>query len=466
MDTFESHPSEVAPSPQVATESGEGTEGGDPTPSGSYATVQPEPEPPELARSPDILEEFDRALKETGLAGDTTAAKIIFLAILSRFQDRPVSVVLKGLSSAGKSFTVSSVLRFFQQGAYHVLTAMSEHLLAYSETPLVHRMLVLYEAEALRGDMASYLMRSLLSEGEIRYATVEKTSDGSFKERIIKKDGPTGLISTTTRISLHPENETRLFSITLSDSDEQTVNVFLALADEDRVEPDLTRWLDLDRWLAGEDRKVSIPYAGDLAKRMNPAAVRLRRDFDKVLRLIRAHAFLHQANRIRDSRDRILANLDDYRAVWSLVKDIVSEGAGSSVSESVRETVGAVEEILGDGNRAEVTVVQVANALGLDKSTASRRVKRAVEGGYVVNLEQGKGNPLRLVVGDPLPEEKEILPRPEALQSGCTVATDLEGTDSLSGPSSGTNQVCSHFEGDDTEKPCEFCSRPLLEHRH
>src|SRR2546430_2242009 len=82
-----------------------------------------------------------------------------------------------------------------------------ERALADPEEPLQHRVLVIYEAAGLGSDFASYLVRSLLSEGRVRYETVEKTRDG-LKPRLIERDGPTGLLVTTTSVSLHPENET------------------------------------------------------------------------------------------------------------------------------------------------------------------------------------------------------------------------------------------------------------------
>ena len=84
---------------------------------------------------------------------------------------------------------------------------MSERAMAYSEKPLVHCFLVLYEATALKNDFVAYLVRSLLSEGRVRYETVEKTKDG-LRSRLIEREGPTGLLVTTTAIRLHPENET------------------------------------------------------------------------------------------------------------------------------------------------------------------------------------------------------------------------------------------------------------------
>ena len=52
----------------------------------------------------------------------------------------------------------------------------------------------------------------------------------------------------------------------------------------------------------------------------------------------------------------------------------------------------------------------------LNKSTVSRRVGTALAGGYLKNLEDKKGRPFRLELGDPLPEECEILPAPDVLE--------------------------------------------------
>jgi hypothetical protein len=174
-----------------------------------------------LAEEPDILGRFAEELARSGVAGESRIAKLLYLAVTSRLLERPVSVALKGPSSGGKSHVVERVLSFVPESAYYALTAMSERTLAYSEEPIKHRFLVIYEAAGLSGEFATYLMRSLLSEGRVRYETVEKTSEG-MKPRLIERDGPTGLIVTTTAVKLHPENETRLLSLTVTDTQEQT----------------------------------------------------------------------------------------------------------------------------------------------------------------------------------------------------------------------------------------------------
>ena len=289
---------------------------------------------------------------------------------------------------------------------------MSEHALAYGTEPLQHRFLILYEAAGLEGEFASYIVRSLLSEGRLRYETVEKTASG-LKPRLIEREGPTGLLTTTTQVSLHPENETRLLSVPITDTPDQTKNVFRILAGEGNGDqPDLHRWRALQEWLAAENNIVTIPFAAALAELVAPIAVRLRRDFGALLNLVRAHALLHQATRDRDDQGRVVATIDDYEVVRELAVEIVTEGVEATVSPVVRETVQAVE-------KAEVvegiSVVKLARLLKVDKGAASRRWAKAKAGGYLKNLEDKRGKPARIVLADPLPEDVEVRPTTDAL---------------------------------------------------
>jgi hypothetical protein len=337
----------------------------------------------------------------------------------SRWLGRPVSVVLKGPSSGGKSYLVERVLSFFPESAYYALTAMSDRTLAYSEEPIKYRFLVIYEAAGMSGEFVTYLIRSLLSEGCVRYETVEKTSEG-IKPHLIEREGPTGLIVTTTAVKLHPENETRLLSLTVTDTQEQTRAVMAALAEETgEAELNVDPWHALQVWLESAEHRVSIPYAKRLAELIPPVAVRLRRDFEAVLNLIRAHALLHQATRERDSEGRIVATIqEDYAVVRELVADLVSEGIESTVPAIVRETVEAVKGLRENPKGEPVTVTELARELKLDRSAVSQRVRNAKDRGYLRDLEENQRKPSRLILGDELPDDLQILPRPEDVREG------------------------------------------------
>ncbi|MDA1093710.1 MAG: hypothetical protein O3A25_10660 [Acidobacteria bacterium] len=341
---------------------------------------------------------------------------------------------------------------------------MSEHALAYSTEDLAHRMLVIYEAEGMASETTSYLIRSLLSEGRIRYETVMKTAEG-LRAVLIDREGPTGLLTTTTRPSLHPENETRLLSLVVSDTPNQTRLVMQSLARQAEApgqslgltDEALTLWRTLQQYLAATPDTVVIPYATPLTDLIPPIAVRLRRDWKTLIGLIQAHTLLHKATRGRNVEGQLVATVMDYAVVRELVGDTFDSAVHMTVPQTMRETVHAVQSVLvaRPSETPWVTAAAVAARLGLDKSATSRRIRVALADGYLVNHETRKGRPMQLVMGDALPEDKALLPRPEALlkairdadgvpsaelppgwilrhgASGCTVARHTEGIEEV-----------------------------------
>lgn len=378
--------------------------------------VPPHPHtPPAWAADRDILARLVADMgKRCGFTGEQRNAKVAYLAVTSRILDDPVSIAFKGQSGSGKSYTVASVLKFFPEDAVIVMTAMSERALIYMREPFEHRTLVLYEAVALReqrekteSNLTAYIVRSLLSEGQIRYPVAVRGPDGQLVTRTITKEGPTNLIITTTAASVHGENETRLLSLPTDDSKEQTTAIMKAIADGQADGGDFAEWHAYARWLAAGNTAVRVPYARWLAENIPPVAVRLRRDFRAVLRLIQAHALMHQLSRKTDEQGRIVADEADYLAVRALVADLVSDAAGSTVRPAMRETVEAVGE-LDHGNG--VKVHDLVARLGLERSSVQYRVSAARDRGYLVNDEDKRGRPARYKLGSPLPGDVVILP--------------------------------------------------------
>jgi hypothetical protein len=318
------------------------------------------------------------------------------------------------------------VVSFFPESAFCQFTSMSERALLYTEEPLSHRHLIFSEAAGIGGEFQEYVIRTLLSEGFLDYEFPEKTPEG-LRPRKIRKEGPTGFITTTTRDRLHDENETRYLSLTVTDTRDQTRRVFKALAEEQIEEPDRMRWHALQIYLEGAEHRVTIPYAEVLAEKMGDVAVRLRRDFSVILSLIKAHAILHQATRERDAQGRIIATLADYARVRGLVSGLIAESVEATVPKTVRETVEAVENVIDGWGEDHATNKAIAEELDIDKAAASRRARTAIGRGYLKNLEDRKGHPARLVLAESMPEDQEILPAPEELEGVDPLTVDRGG---------------------------------------
>jgi hypothetical protein len=368
----------------------------------------------DLAGERDILSVFSDDLSGRGLAGERRLAKLVYLATTSRLlpwgtaTNRPVSVLVRGSTSTGKSHAVKVTLDFFPFEATVDLGSMSKRFLFYDQESYEHRVLVVPEASQVVGDDELLaLLRTLLSEGHVVHGTV--TSEGRPTAVRITKAGPTALLMTTTRSYIDEELETRMLSVGSDDTPEQTRRVFDVYADlEENVEDgvDLERWHELQRWLEAGERRVVIPYVRRLGRLMPTGATRLRRDFVSMLCLVRAHALLHRATRQTDERGRIVATLDDYDAVRSLVGALIAEGVEAGVSLGVRQTVEAARTVLDDG-RTFATPKQIQDALGVGRSATYDRIRAALKAGYLADESREDERGMKLVVGSPLPGDSE-----------------------------------------------------------
>ena len=163
---------------------------------------------------------------------------------------------------------------------------------------------------------------------------------------------------------------TRMLSITVSDTREQTRAVLLAHAanaNGELPEFDLSAFLALQRWIAiAGVHRVRIPFAHQLARAVPVTLVRMRRDFRQLLTVIQTVAVLHQCQRNRDGNGSVVAELEDYRIARDLLLEVFTDTASGGVTRLMRETVGALSELV-KKSEGGVTVHALGHSLGLAK---------------------------------------------------------------------------------------------------
>jgi hypothetical protein len=366
-----------------------------------------------------LLDQFGTDLQALGYAGDLKQPSLLYLVLTSRMLERPMNLLVGGPSSAGKSFLVASVARFFPSAATYSLTGMSERALVYTDADLTHRTLIISEATAIQRDgIGAAILRSIAWEGRLIYEVVESTPEG-MQPRRIEKPGPTGLVTTSVK-GIEAELETRLLTLTVPDDQAATRTILRATAERANgrrpEEPDLRPWHEAQRWLIEHGvHDVTIPFAKTLGECYPADQVRSRRDFTQLLTLIQACAVLHQRQRERDDSGRIVASEADYRSVYDLAEPVFGAASAQGVTAGVRAVVVAVETLTKDGEGVTVSAHQIGTELNLGKASVSRRVNVALRGGFLVNDETIKGKPSRLRLGDPLPTDRRALPAPETV---------------------------------------------------
>ncbi|MDP2919390.1 MAG: hypothetical protein Q8O43_04135 [Dehalococcoidia bacterium] len=385
----------------------------------------------------DPLELISAAIRGLGYGGDIRPTIIVYLAATSRLLAMrdgamPVHLLIMGISSSGKSYTLRVVLILFPAEAYHVISAGSPRTIIYDDTDLQHRLLVFGEADSLpagEDNPAASAIRNLLQDHSLHWeVTIRDADTGDFTVRKVVKPGPTVLITTSTR-SLGAQLMTRLFTLEIGDSKEQ---IEAALKTQAALEIEGSKPLDgslvsFQAYLQLKAPfKVIVPYAGELANGMAKmaSAPRILRDFARLLSLIKSVAIIRHHWRETDNDGRLVATLTDYETVRELVNDMYIDSSTGATSE-IRALVDAVRALDATrGNGGQITNTTLAKHLATGVKQVTRRAGRAIKAGWLVNREQRKFYPADYAPGEPMPEV-EGLPVLEGLTGLTSLDTPL-----------------------------------------
>jgi hypothetical protein len=381
-----------------------------------------------LLASRELLFRVGETIAALGVTGERANSELLYLAILSQLTNQPISVAVKGDSSGGKSWLVQQTLSLVPEEAHYDLTSLSERGLIYDERDYRHKTIVIYEAHGQGSDLAQYLIRSLISEGHIKHLTVEKTPHG-LRSRVIDKPVPTNFVTTTTSPELHAENETRIWSILINDSPENTRAVNRLRGREaagHSTREDTDPWQRAHEWLdlAGA-RDAVVPFAEILAEAIPDKPLRLRRDFSRLLQLIQVSAVLHQCQRERDGDGRVVATVADYAMIRELVVEVFDRGV-RGLTEKTLDLVEALERVLDRKREKGVREAELRASYsdlieetGCTRVQVSRWLKPAVKLGLVDNTQTQKGLPAALKLGHYQLADGDVLPTVAAVAEAC-----------------------------------------------
>lgn len=381
----------------------------------------------ELACDGDILARVYETMKDGGLVGEERNAKLLTLVAVTMYLGRPMSVLIGGESSGGKSYLLKQLIKTLPKSMVVELQSVSNMGLAYMDKDALKRkFLALYELGGLgsEGSEAIEQLKQLLTEGCIKRQIAESTNKG-VDGRTVELDGPTGVWSASTEMRIDKELGNRLFRISIDESPEQTRLIIKARGRRNRSSADYEPISGLHTYIAGQDNRVVVPFEDALTDLIDVSATRMRRDHGRIMDLVEAHAVLHQESREKDE-GCIVATLEDYAAVHHLIAEIVGEASEVVVNNTVRETVETARELINEAK--DVTRNTLAEKLGIVPTSAGRRFAPATAAGYVKeDPENPNQKPKRYVLGNvPLPDNVEVMPSPETLRS-CVGASGARG---------------------------------------
>jgi DNA primase len=303
-------------------------------------------------RDPSLWDLIPEHAALCGIAGERGNVRLGYLGAVSRLLDRPLMIIIQSSSAAGKTTLMDAILAFMPPERRIKYSAMTGQSLFYmAGTDLKHKILAIVEEAG--AEKASYALKLLQSEGELRIASTGKDPHtGRMETQEYHVEGPVMIFLTTTAVDIDEELQNRCLVLIVDESREQTERIHV-LQREARTEVGLARKAQRDELLALHRAAQSLlkplpvfnPYSEKL--RFLSHQLRTRRDHEKYLLLIDSLAVLFQHQRERKTiagREHVVATLDDIARANELAHDVLGRGL-DDMPPQTRRLLGLVQQM-------------------------------------------------------------------------------------------------------------------------
>ncbi len=256
-----------------------------------------------------INREFDKQI-----TGEHKSRKAIFLSLCSiwvKNTEIPLNTFVSSESSAGKSFVCKKVIKILPKNLIEYRSKITGEAFTYwhtNEDDWTWDGKICYLEDVKQDVLDSATFKLMCSEGSI--ATIVRNQ----KAVDLSVNGKPCMLVTTAGTSPSTELLNRFSIISLDESAKQTkaitFNQALEIKDEE-YNQEIIKSLEI---LKREN--ISVPFAPHIhnfiTENYSWNDVRMRRDFSRLRDLIKCSASLHQFQRERDDKGRLIAIKQDY----------------------------------------------------------------------------------------------------------------------------------------------------------
>ena len=317
-----------------------------------------------------------------GHVGDDSEKTLAFLCACTAMMPPKyrVSFRLSGSPAGGKDNLITAVLSHMPKEVFAIYDGTTDKFLLR----LVDSKPGLYAGELnlqRQGGANQNIIEVLkaAAEGGVTYGYLEGDGKGKYLPMENKIERKVIIISGA-EVTQDDELASRLLTIGVSETQQQTKDVLWKQAEDDETE-DLTEgtsWIACG--LAGHDRDISViipvPIKKALAARADTENLRARRDFKRLLSIIRASAWLHQRQRPQDEARRVVAIPADVYHAFRALGDTLNQSY-TSAEPRVLRVIECIRKLGGDEGYVPIkSIVKAARITGKNRQADIFRTLR------------------------------------------------------------------------------------------
>jgi DNA primase len=279
-----------------------------------------------LQRSPELSNDLNDLLGQSGIVGEESNRISIVFLLLSYMTRETLHIMIQGSSGSGKTTLMHKVTAIFPKEKVNRITRMTDSsLYNFARYALANTILAIEDYDGL-SEEAEYALREMQTNNVLRSAVSTKDDAGHIESAIKEVHGPIASIVCTTRGSVYPDNMSRLFILAMDESEAQTARIIgyqnqkaAGLIDRDREKEALVLLQHLIASLRPHDvvnpyaTRVHLPVRDEAQRRLNGL-------YQQFVRMV---TLLYQHQRGRDGQGRLVSTKQDVAIAIQLMFEVI-----------------------------------------------------------------------------------------------------------------------------------------------
>jgi DNA primase/energy-coupling factor transporter ATP-binding protein EcfA2 len=344
-------------------------------------------EPPSETVKP-LIWRFNDLIGQSGIVGEEKNRIFLFVIASSHKMKDTLHALIQGSSGSGKTHLLSKIAALMPPERVVKFTRVTENsFYNYDEFFFRNKLICLEDIDGLKEE-ALFAWRELISNNQLSSSTSQKDENGNIRsaQRIVR--GPMASICATTHGAIYEDNMSRLFIIAVDESKEQTERIMQyqslaasGIADKEKENEAREFLQNCIRML--KPLKVINPYADKI--KLPPQAHKIRRLHELFLSFVKQVTLIHQYQRKRDGKGRVITEPEDLKIAVEIMFDSIFlkvdelDGSLRQFFEELKEYILQKE----NPQNYEFTQREVRQALNLSRSAIHRYLNNLIDLEYI-----------------------------------------------------------------------------------
>jgi len=362
-------------------------------------TLEEEKESIAFLEQPNVLFLIKKVLDKSIKGEDKTKLSIFLLGESRKIEGSEQGVILTGASGGGKSHIGETIVGFHDN--IMEFTRITERVLDRIGADFKGVTLFIEET-GLSNDFSTLILRQLISKKKLTLLTTAKDETGNLVSKKIESKNSPFFLSTQVPSDIEEQMNTRvwLFSINESPKLNREVMIYKGELEEDPLKRnEVKEYKEKYKkvFYMIKPFKIIVPYASKIAESFPATKVRCRRDYDKLIALIKCSALVHQHIRPKikiGNEEYLVATLQDYVVAVRLIEEQLTATL-IGISETTMNYYNKIKKIFieefvdNDGNPIDITSKSVADNLNITQRAIRDHLKALYKAGLLTFEKEG-----------------------------------------------------------------------------